>query len=72
MGTGGKYVVTYRTCILTVCSVKRKKTTVRHKSFPSRNRFLVQKLILNHKLAAVLSIAVIKLFYIEIKRKRIC
>ena len=65
MGTDGKYVVTYKIFIVTSCSVKRKNIRVRHGNASSQNSFLVQELVLNHKLASVVSIAVIKLFYVD-------
>ena len=62
MGTDGKYVVAYKIFIVTAWSIMRKKGTVRHESSVSRKSVLVQELVLNQKLAAVVSIAVIKLF----------
>ena len=53
----GKYVVTCSIFIATERSIKTKNGIVCHESSLSRNMFLVQELVLEHKLAAVLSIA---------------
>ena len=60
--TDGKYVVTYKIFIVTSHSIKEKKRTVRHESSPSRKSVLVQKILLDQKLKAVVSINLIKLF----------
>ena len=69
--TYGKNILTYKIFIVTARSVKEKKRTLLHDISPSRNIFLVQELVLGHKLAAVLSINMIKLFCVEDKHKRL-
>jgi hypothetical protein len=72
LGTDGKYIVTYRIFIVTARSDKIKKRTVCHESSPLRKNVLVQELVRDQKLAADAKIAVIKLFYVEDQRKRLC
>ena len=55
--TYGKNILTYKIFIVTARSVKRKKITVRNEISPLRNSFLVQELVFDQKLAAVVSIA---------------
>ena len=72
MGTYGKYVIAYNIFIVTAGAVERENRTVLHGSSPSWKSVLVQELVLNQKLATFVSIAVIKLFYVEAQCKRIC
>ena len=72
LGTDGKYVVTNKIFIVAARSVNRKKRSVRPDIYPLINSVIVQEPVLNHKLAAFVSIAVIKLFCVESQSKFLC
>ena len=71
LGTDSKYIVTCRMFIFQRVMSRQKKITVHHVSSPSRKSVLIQELVLDHMLAGVVRIAVIKLFYVEAQHKRL-